>query len=66
MPPISLAEPTGRYLTFEEREGIAILRAKDKGVVRSPGRSVATRGRCRANYAATRPPGAGRRTTALV
>ena len=32
MPPISLAEPTGRYLTFEEREEIAILRAKDAGV----------------------------------
>src|SRR5690625_4733102 len=32
MPPISLAEPTGRYLSFEEREVIAILRAKDKGV----------------------------------
>src|SRR3954463_3848544 len=26
MPPISLAEPTGRYLAFEEREEIAILR----------------------------------------
>ena len=32
MPPISLAEPTGRYLTFEEREEIAILRAKGTGV----------------------------------
>lgn len=32
MPPISLAEPTGRYLTFEEREEIAILRAMSKGV----------------------------------
>jgi IS30 family transposase len=32
MPPISLAEPTGRYLTFEEREEIAILRAKGAGV----------------------------------
>ncbi len=32
MPPISLAEPTGRYLNFEEREEIAILRAKDMGV----------------------------------
>ena len=32
MPPISLAEPSGRYLTFEEREEIAILRAMDKGV----------------------------------
>ncbi|MFG3228380.1 helix-turn-helix domain-containing protein, partial [Kitasatospora sp. NPDC048194] len=32
MPPISLAEPSGRYLTFEEREEIAILRAMSKGV----------------------------------
>ena len=32
MPPISLAEPVGRYLTFEEREEIAILRAKGAGV----------------------------------
>jgi IS30 family transposase len=31
MPPISLAEPTGRYLTFEERGEIAILRAKNQG-----------------------------------
>ncbi len=34
MPPISLAEPAGRYLTFEEREEIAILRAKGAGVRR--------------------------------
>lgn len=32
MPPISLVEPTGRYLSFEEREEIAIMHAKDKGV----------------------------------
>ncbi|GAA4758742.1 hypothetical protein GCM10023328_47740 [Modestobacter marinus] len=32
MPPISLAEPTGRYLTFEEREEIAPLRARGTGV----------------------------------
>ncbi|WP_344719499.1 IS30 family transposase, partial [Brevibacterium daeguense] len=32
MPPISLVEPTDRYLTFEEREEIAILRAKGAGV----------------------------------
>ena len=32
MPPISLSEPTGRYLTFEEREEIAILTAKGAGV----------------------------------
>ena len=58
MPPISLAEPTGRYLTFEEREEIAILRAKGAGVrqiartvQRDPGtisrelrRNAATRG----------------------
>lgn len=32
MPPISLAEPTSRYLSFEEREEIAILRAQGAGV----------------------------------
>lgn len=32
MPPMCLAEPTGRYLSFEECEEIAILRAQDKGV----------------------------------
>ncbi|MEN3124184.1 IS30 family transposase [Janibacter sp. LM] len=32
MPPICLAEPTGRYLSFEEREEIAILRARGQGV----------------------------------
>ena len=32
MPPISLAVPTGRYLSFEEREEIALLRAKQIGV----------------------------------
>ncbi|WP_394855354.1 helix-turn-helix domain-containing protein, partial [Rhodococcus cerastii] len=32
MPPISLDEPTGRYLSFAEREEIALLRAQDVGV----------------------------------
>lgn len=32
MPPNSLAEPTGRFLSFEEREKIALLRAKQVGV----------------------------------
>lgn len=32
MPPISLDEPTGRYLSFTEREEIALLRAQDVGV----------------------------------
>jgi IS30 family transposase len=32
MPPISLGEPTGRYLSFAEREEIALLRAQELGV----------------------------------
>ena len=32
MPPISLAEPSGRYLSFAEREEIALLKAQDHGV----------------------------------
>ena len=39
MPPISLDEPSGRYLSFAEREEIALLRAQGKGV-REIGRSV--------------------------
>lgn len=57
MPPISLAEPTGRYLTFEEREEIAILRAKDRGVreiARAIGRDPGTVSRELRRNAATR------------
>ena len=32
MPPLSLDEPTGRYLSFAEREEIALLRAQGHGV----------------------------------
>ena len=32
MPPLSLAEPTGRYLSFAEREELALLRAQGLGV----------------------------------
>ena len=32
MNPISLSEPTGRYLSFSEREEIALLRVQDHGV----------------------------------
>jgi IS30 family transposase len=39
MPPISLDEPSGRYLSFVEREEIALLRVQGKGV-REIGRSV--------------------------
>jgi IS30 family transposase len=57
MPPISLAEPTGRYLTFAEREEIAILRAKSKGVreiARAIGRDPGTISRELRRNAATR------------
>ncbi|MBI2243911.1 MAG: IS30 family transposase [Nocardioides sp.] len=57
MAPISLAEPTGRYLTFEEREEIAILRAKGKGVreiARAIGRDPGTGSRELRRNAATR------------
>jgi IS30 family transposase len=32
MPPLSLADPTGRYLSFGEREDIALLKAQGLGV----------------------------------
>ena len=57
MPPISLAEPTGRYLSFEEREEVAILRAQDKGVreiARAIGRDPGTISRELRRNAATR------------
>src|SRR5688500_13624707 len=66
MPPLSLAEPTGRYLSFHEREDLALLKAKGLGVraiarelKRDPGtisrelrRNAATRGG-RSDYRAT-------------
>lgn len=39
MPPLSLDEPSGRYLSFAEREEIALLRVQGKGV-REIGRSI--------------------------
>ena len=57
MPPISLTEPTGRYLSFEEREEIALLRAKQIGVreiARRIGRDPATISRELRRNAATR------------
>ncbi|MEV5003965.1 IS30 family transposase [Nocardioides sp. LML1-1-1.1] len=57
MPPIILAEPSGRYLSFEEREEIAILRAQGKGVreiARSVGRDPGTISRELRRNAATR------------
>ncbi|KAA0981114.1 helix-turn-helix domain-containing protein, partial [Pseudonocardia sp. EV170527-09] len=57
MPPISLAEPTGRYLSFEEREEIALLRAQQIGVreiARRIGRAPGTVSRELRRNAATR------------
>ena len=57
MPPISLVEPTGRYLRFEEREEIALLRAKGAGVraiARALGRDPGTISRELRRNAATR------------
>ncbi len=57
MPPMSLAVPTGRYLSFEEREEIAVLRAKQVGVreiARRIGRDPATISRELRRNAATR------------
>ena len=57
MPPIALSEPTGRFLSFEEREEIALLRAKQVGVreiARRIGRDPATVSRELRRNSATR------------
>jgi IS30 family transposase len=57
MPPISLDEPTGRYLSFTEREEIALLRAQELGVreiARRIGRDAGTISRELRRNAATR------------
>jgi IS30 family transposase len=57
MSPISLAEPSGRYLSFAEREEIALLRAQDHGVreiARRIGRDPSTISRELRRNAATR------------
>jgi hypothetical protein len=57
MPPISLMELTGRYLSFAEREEIALLRAQEVGVreiARRIGRDPGTISRELRRNAATR------------
>ena len=57
MTPLSLEEPTGRYLSFAEREEIALLKAQDKGVreiARTIGRDPGTVSREVRRNAATR------------
>ena len=50
MPPLSLAEPTGRYLSFSEREEIALLKAQR----RDPRRQARLPVECRAMEGADR------------
>jgi IS30 family transposase len=57
MPPIDLEEPSGRYLSFTEREEIAVLRAQKTGVreiARRLGRDPSTISRELRRNAATR------------
>jgi IS30 family transposase len=57
MPSISLTPPSGRYLSFAEREELALLRARDLGVrmiARELGRSPSTISRELRRNAATR------------
>jgi IS30 family transposase len=66
MPPLSLEEPTGRYLSFAEREEIALLRAQKIGVreiARRIGRDPSTISRELRRNAATRAGQKGYRAT---
>jgi IS30 family transposase len=66
MAPLSLAEPTGRYLSFAEREELSLLRAQGLGVraiARELGRSPSTISRELRRNAATRSGRAEYRAT---
>ena len=66
MAPISLRQPTGRYLSFREREEIALLKAQDHGVreiARRIGRDPSTVSRELRRNAATRADQKGYRAT---
>ena len=66
MPPLPLAEPTGRYLSFAEREDIAVARAEGLGVraiARRLGRDPSTISRELRRNAATRAGQAGYRAS---
>ena len=66
MPPLRLAEPAGRYLSFQEREELALLKARNLGVsMRSPGSCTEIPARSHASCAVTLPPGAANSITAL-
>lgn len=66
MPPMSMAEPTGRYLSFTEREEIAIQRAQGHGpreIGRRIGRDASTISRELRRNAATRATNPGYRAS---
>lgn len=66
MPPLSLDEPTGRYLSFTDREEIALLRAQDIGVreiARRLSRDPSTISRELRRNAATRSSNSGYRAS---
>jgi len=66
MSPIDLAEPTGRYLSFAEREEIAVLKAQEHGVreiARRIGRDASTISRELRRNAATRASQRGYRAS---
>ena len=66
MPPLSLAEPSGRYLSFQEREEIAILNDRGDGVraiAREIGRDPGTISRELRRNAATRAGSRGYRAS---
>ena len=67
MRPISLCPLSGRYLSLNEREEIAILKARGsgvRGIARQVGRSPSTISRELRRNAATRPDSSGYRATA--
>jgi IS30 family transposase len=66
MPSVTLAAPSGRYLSFAEREEIALLRAERRGVraiARQLGRAPSTISRELRRNAATRSGGFEYRAT---
>ncbi len=63
MPPITLAPPSGRYLSFVEREEIAVRRAEECGIREIARRLGRARRRSRGSYGATRRPVAAAWTT---
>src|SRR5918997_1082259 len=65
MPTFLINPVAGRYLSFEEREVMALLKAQGPESGRSPARPGGSRPPCHVSCAATPPPAAGRSITGL-